>query len=95
MEKPMFWASRMIAVLMPTTSPSALTSGPPELPGLMAASVWIRWSRRSSPALIARSLADTIPLVTLGLAAEVEGVADGDARRRRPAGRRTTRARRA
>jgi hypothetical protein len=27
--------------LTPTTSPSALASGPPELPGLMAASVWI------------------------------------------------------
>ena len=26
-------------VLMPTTSPCAFTSGPPELPGLMAASV--------------------------------------------------------
>jgi hypothetical protein len=25
----------------PITSPSALTSGPPELPGLMEASVWI------------------------------------------------------
>ena len=32
------WA---IAELIPTTSPAALTSGPPELPGLIAASVWI------------------------------------------------------
>ena len=30
-----------MAELMPTTSPRALTSAPPELPGLMAASVWI------------------------------------------------------
>ena len=30
-----------IEELTPTTSPSALVSGPPELPGLMAASVWI------------------------------------------------------
>ena len=30
-----------ICELMPTTSPLALTSGPPELPWLMAASVWI------------------------------------------------------
>ena len=37
--KPPDWV-RMNA-LTPTTSPSALTSGPPELPGLMAASVWI------------------------------------------------------
>ena len=27
--------------LTPTTSPRALVSGPPELPGLIAASVWI------------------------------------------------------
>ena len=31
----------MIAVLMPITSPSRLNSGPPELPRLMAASVWM------------------------------------------------------
>src|SRR5580658_65349 len=30
------------AVTMPTTSPSRLTSGPPELPGFTAASNWIR-----------------------------------------------------
>ncbi len=36
-----------ICSLMPITRPSASISGPPELPGLMAASVWmplgIRW----------------------------------------------------
>ena len=31
----------LIAELMPTTLPSMSTSGPPELPGLIAASVWI------------------------------------------------------
>ena len=31
----------MIAVLTPITSPSRLNSGPPELPRLMAASVWM------------------------------------------------------
>ena len=31
----------MIIVLIPITSPRVLSSGPPELPGLMAASVWI------------------------------------------------------
>ena len=31
----------MIDALMPMTSPDALTSGPPELPGLIDASVWI------------------------------------------------------
>src|SRR5918994_1173505 len=34
-------ASEAMAVLMPMTSPSALMSAPPELPGLMAASVWM------------------------------------------------------
>ena len=29
--------------LIPITSPAALISGPPELPGLIAASVWITW----------------------------------------------------
>ena len=40
MEKPTLWPVGMMAVLMPTTSPFVLKSGPPELPGLMAASVW-------------------------------------------------------
>ena len=31
-----------IAVLMPTSRPSMSTSAPPELPGLMAASVWMK-----------------------------------------------------
>ena len=34
-------AGEKIAVLTPTTSPSRLNIGPPELPLLMAASVWI------------------------------------------------------
>ena len=34
----------MIAVLMPMTSPSMLNSGPPELPRLIAASVWMKSS---------------------------------------------------
>ena len=33
-----------MAVLMPITSPLRLNSGPPELPLLMAASVWIKSS---------------------------------------------------
>ena len=33
-----------IAVLTPTTSPSMLNMGPPELPRLMAASVWMNSS---------------------------------------------------
>ena len=34
-------AETMVAVLMPMTSPRELTSGPPELPGFRAASVWM------------------------------------------------------
>ena len=33
-----------IAVLMPMSRPALSISGPPELPGLIAASVWIRLS---------------------------------------------------
>ncbi len=66
MAKPMPLLSVAIAVLMPTTLPPASSSGPPELPGLMAASVWIRlvsgWLLPS--VTIERPLADTMPLVT-------------------------------
>jgi hypothetical protein len=44
MAKQMPCAGRMTAVLTPITSPRELTSGPPELPGFKAASVWIRLS---------------------------------------------------
>ena len=42
--KPIVLARGLIAVLMPITSPARLSSGPPELPGLMAASVWMKSS---------------------------------------------------
>ena len=37
-------AGPMIAVLMPISSPRRFTSAPPELPGLMEASVWMKSS---------------------------------------------------
>ena len=40
--EPMPAASSTRTVMIPITSPLALSSGPPELPGLIAASVWIR-----------------------------------------------------
>ena len=43
--KPMPWLPperEKIAVLMPTSRPPMSTSAPPELPGLMAASVWMK-----------------------------------------------------
>ena len=39
-EMPMICRTVAIAALIPTTLPSRSTSGPPELPGLMDASVW-------------------------------------------------------
>ena len=56
--------------LMPTTAPVMSTSGPPELPGLIAASVWIagyvvELPSLSEPTLTGRSSALTMPLVTV------------------------------
>ncbi len=50
-----------ICELMPTTSPRMLISGPPELPGFTATSVWMK--RISSP--VSRALALTMPDVTV------------------------------
>ena len=48
MAKPTFMARAgfRMAELMPITSPSKLNSGPPELPWLMAASVWMKSDSR-------------------------------------------------
>ena len=53
-----------IAVLMPTRLPLASTSAPPELPGLMAASVWMKFSKVLMPKPV-RPSADTMPPVTV------------------------------
>src|SRR2546425_2764473 len=47
-EKPIDCASSEMNVLMPTTWPHRSTSGPPELPGLIGASVWIRSEEHTS-----------------------------------------------
>ena len=52
-----------IAVLIPTTAPRLSMSGPPELPGLMDASVWMKSSYGPLP--MNRSLALTMPVVTV------------------------------
>src|SRR5829696_8315867 len=66
MAKPIPWAPPMMAVFMPTTRPAASASGPPELPGLMAASVWMTFSiRRPLSPLMERPRALTTPAVTL------------------------------
>ena len=59
-------AGMMMAVLTPITSPRELTSGPPELPGLSAASVWITSSiSRPDCARRLRPSALTTPAVTV------------------------------
>ena len=75
--KQMPCAPMITAVLMPTTSPCEDTSGPPELPGLSAASVWITSSiRRPLRARSVRPSAETTPVVTVEF--EAERIADGD-----------------
>jgi len=58
-------------VIMPTTWLAELTSGPPESPGLMGASVWMRPLSCSdevpSVVVIDWSSATTVPWVTLGV----------------------------
>ena len=59
-------AGRIIAVLTPMTRPCASTSGPPELPGFSAASVWMT-SSTSRPDCVRseRPSALTTPAVTV------------------------------
>jgi hypothetical protein len=55
-----------MAVLTPMTSPFMLSSGPPELPGLMAASVWMKcWNWPGAPWSMVRFLAEMMPAVTV------------------------------
>ncbi len=66
MAKQMPCAGRMTAVFTPMTSPRELTSGPPELPGLSAASVWMISSiNRPDRARMERPSALTMPAVTV------------------------------
>ena len=64
------------------TWPLAFTSGPPELPGLIAASVWMALMNAASPpsplAVTGRFSALTMPVVTVP--AQAERRADGDHR---------------
>src|ERR1035438_3569779 len=59
-----------MAVFMPMTWPAISTSGPPEVPGLMAASVWMNfWNWLGAPlgpgSSMERFLAETMPAVTV------------------------------
>ena len=66
-----------ICELMPTTSPRMLSSGPPELPGFTAASVWMKGtaSRFGSPERFSRPRALTMPAVTVLLKPNGEPIA--------------------
>ena len=62
------WLVPPVAIweLMPITRPSPSSSGPPELPGLIAASVWITLRiGKPSGAWIWRASAETMPVVTV------------------------------
>ena len=61
----MFSACRFIAVLIPTRSPLMFRSGPPELPGLIEASVWIRLRKLSPEAWMSRCSPEMIPVLTV------------------------------
>ena len=54
-----------LALVMPITSPYILNSAPPELPELMAASVWIRFIVTSEERVTSLFRALTLPLVRL------------------------------
>ena len=75
--KQMPWAAAMIAVFTPMTSPRESTSGPPELPGLSAASVWITSSIRRPDCGAERTPQRADDAGGDG-ALEPVGVADGD-----------------
>ena len=65
-EKAMPFAPSRTATLMPISSPLMLSSGPPELPGLMSALVWIRFvSLTPFGSSILRSSALTMPAETV------------------------------
>ena len=94
-------APEMIAVLTPITSPRELTSGPPELPGFSAASVWMMSSiSRPDRERSDRPSALTTPAVTVagkpnGLPIAIDELADADRLRIAERQRRQVRTRRA
>ena len=74
------------AVVMPTSSPARLNSGPPELPKLIAASSWITASWRLASTSV-RWRAETIPVATVPSNPTGEPIANTCSPRRRSADR--------
>ena len=70
-----------MAASIPMTWPRAFTSGPPELPGLIGASVWIASKKTcgvvplAAPGCTGRFTALTIPLVTVSASPSGEPIA--------------------
>ena len=62
----MFWAFGRIAVLIPINSPQTFSKGPPLLPGLIGASVWMSPSNFTFASNSSvRSVALITPVVTV------------------------------
>jgi hypothetical protein len=59
------WASGSKASAMPTTDPSIVTTGPPELPGLIAVSVCIMSSNHPLSVVISLPSPETVPSVSV------------------------------
>ena len=75
------WPPSPVAIweLIPITRPAASSSGPPELPGLIGASVWMtlsmlkplgpwiwRWSADTIPLVSVRSSPNGLPIASVG-----------------------------
>ena len=76
MAKQMPWAGAMMAVFTPITLPRRSTSGPPELPGLSAASVWMTLSM-SRPVVRAQRAAQRAHHARRHRGLEAVRIADG------------------
>ena len=86
--KPRPCAKGRMAVVMPTTRPRLSTSGPPELPGLIGVSVWIRpvsggWPRRGRQRAVdgADDAGGDGPAQAVGVADRDDQLADAHRRR--------------
>ena len=78
MANPMPLLPEAMAVLMPTTFPAASSSGPPELPGLMAASVWMRFVSDWLPSVRIGAALGRDDAAGHGIRIRAERAADGD-----------------
>ena len=71
-EKPMPCPAATMAVLMPMTLPSRFRRGPPELPGLIDASVWMKFSYVVTPTRL-RAVAERAVSPCISPSASISG----------------------